>query len=180
MTEPKHDNRLARAYGRMMERVKLLLEELDVSASIEHAAEKAVELDELTREEARLIGGYLKRDIEDASQYLTSGCQPVSNLYRPRSAGLDAIRSETDRGPAAGLFSEWRGSVTLGAVGVRGASRRGGDGGISQRRGYRARNLAVWRMRQIGRFSRSSVHRTLPSLPGNDFRARDREVWTRT
>jgi hypothetical protein len=40
-------------------------------ASIEHAAEKAVELGELTREEARLIGGYLKRDLEDAGQYLT-------------------------------------------------------------------------------------------------------------
>ena len=81
MTEPTHGNRLARAYDRMMERVKIRLEELEqaekaafprLNASIEHAAEKAVELGELTREEARVIGGYLKRDLEDAGQYLTT------------------------------------------------------------------------------------------------------------
>ncbi|MDG4551096.1 MAG: hypothetical protein P9F19_16925 [Candidatus Contendobacter sp.] len=81
MIEPTHDKPLARAYRRMMERVKLRLEELEqaerdalpqLRASIEHAAEKAVELGELTREEARLIGGYLKRDLEDAGQYLTA------------------------------------------------------------------------------------------------------------
>ena len=81
MTEPAHGNRLAQAYDRMMERVKLRLEELEqaekaafprLNASIEHAAEKAVELGELTREEARLIGGYLKRDLEDAGQYLAT------------------------------------------------------------------------------------------------------------
>ena len=33
--------------------------------------EKAVELGELTREEAQLIGNYLS-DLEDASQYLSS------------------------------------------------------------------------------------------------------------
>lgn len=81
MIEPTHGNRLVRAYDSMMERVKIRLEELEqaekaafplLSASIEHAAEKAVELGELTREEARLIGGYLKRDLEDAGQYLTT------------------------------------------------------------------------------------------------------------
>ncbi|MFO1423398.1 MAG: zinc ribbon-containing protein [Candidatus Competibacteraceae bacterium] len=81
MTEPTQGKPLARAYHRMMERVKLRLEELEqaeqealpqLRASIEHAAEKAVELGELTREEARLIGGYLKRDLEDAGQYLTA------------------------------------------------------------------------------------------------------------
>jgi hypothetical protein len=81
MTEPTHGQPLTRAYHRMMERVKLRLEQLEqaerealpqLRASIEHAAEKAVELGELTREEARLIGGYLKRDLEDAGQYLTT------------------------------------------------------------------------------------------------------------
>ncbi|HRF62295.1 MAG TPA: zinc ribbon-containing protein [Candidatus Competibacter sp.] len=120
MTEPKHDNRLARAYGRMMERVKLLLEELDVSASIEHAAEKAVELDELTREEARLIGGYLKRDIEDASQYLTSTGRDLRawmrfDLKLIEDRLLDYFQSGVDRSrlellafevPAAGAETE--------------------------------------------------------------------------
>ncbi|MFO1371162.1 MAG: zinc ribbon-containing protein [Candidatus Competibacteraceae bacterium] len=81
MTEPSHSNRLAQAYNQMIERVKTRLEELEqaekeafprLHASIEHAAEKAVELGELTREEARLIGGYLKRDLEDAGQYLAT------------------------------------------------------------------------------------------------------------
>jgi hypothetical protein len=82
MTEPTHGNRLVRAYDRMMERVKLRLEELEqaekaaiprLSASIEHAAwKKRWNWASLTREEARLIGGYLKRDLEDAGQYLTA------------------------------------------------------------------------------------------------------------
>ena len=81
MTESTRGKSLAQAYHRMMERVKLRLEELEqaerealpqLRASIEHAAEKAVELGELSREEARLIGGYLRRDLEDAGQYLTT------------------------------------------------------------------------------------------------------------
>ena len=81
MTEPAHDNAWVDAYRRMMERVKHRLEALEqaeqealpqLQASIEHAAEKAVELGELTREEARLIGSYLKRDLEDAGQYLSA------------------------------------------------------------------------------------------------------------
>lgn len=81
MTESSHGNRLIHAYDRMMERVKIRLEELEqaekeafprLHASIEHAAEKAVEVGELTREEARLLGGYLKRDLEDAGQYLAT------------------------------------------------------------------------------------------------------------
>ena len=72
---------LVQAYRRMMERVKDQLEALGqaekaafprLSASIEHAVEKAVELDELTREEAQLIGGYLRRDLDDAGQYLAT------------------------------------------------------------------------------------------------------------
>ena len=81
MTDASSNIKQVDAYRRMMERVKSRLEELEqaekaafpqLSASIEHAAQKAVELDELTREEARLIGGYLKRDLEDAGQYLAA------------------------------------------------------------------------------------------------------------
>jgi len=81
MTDASSNIKQVDAYRRMMERVKIRLEELEqaekaafpqLSASIEHAAQKAVELDELTREEARLIGGYLKRDLEDAGQYLAT------------------------------------------------------------------------------------------------------------
>jgi hypothetical protein len=78
---------LVRAYRQMMERMKSRLEELEraekaafpqLNASIEHAAEKAVEVGELTREEAQLIGGYLKRDLEDASHYLATTGRDLS------------------------------------------------------------------------------------------------------
>lgn len=91
MTESTHGNPLVQAYHRMMERVKLRLEELEqaeqealprLRASIEHAAEKAVELGELSREEARLIGGYLKRDLEDAGQYLTTTGRDLRDWLR--------------------------------------------------------------------------------------------------
>jgi len=81
MNDLSNSSPLARAYWHMMERMKSRLEELEraekaafpqLNASIEHAAEKAVEMGELTREEAQLIGGYLKRDLEDAGHYLTT------------------------------------------------------------------------------------------------------------
>ena len=81
MSDKAGGARQVQAYQRMMERVKARIEELEqaekaalpiLSASIEHAAEKAVELGEITREEAQLIGSYLQRDLEDAGQYLTT------------------------------------------------------------------------------------------------------------
>ncbi|MCP5158233.1 MAG: hypothetical protein H6974_06755 [Gammaproteobacteria bacterium] len=79
MHDSSSSSPFVRAYRQMMERAKNRLEELEqaekaafpqLNASIEHAAEKAVEVGELTREEAQLIGGYLKRDLEDAGHYL--------------------------------------------------------------------------------------------------------------
>ena len=81
MNDVSNSSPLVQAYRKMMERVKNRLEELEqaekaalprLNASIEHAAKKAVEVGELTREEAQLIGGYLKRDLEDAGHYLTA------------------------------------------------------------------------------------------------------------
>lgn len=81
MSEPVNRNRLINAYDRMIERVKARLEEFEqverealpnLQRTIEHAAEKAVELGELTHEEAQLVGSYLKRDLQDAGQYLAS------------------------------------------------------------------------------------------------------------
>ena len=86
-----HSTPLVQAYRRMMERLKERLEELEqaeqaafpqLSASIEHVAEKAVELGELTREEARLIGGYLQRDLEDAGQHLATTGRDLSAWLR--------------------------------------------------------------------------------------------------
>ena len=90
MTESPH-NPLVEAYRQMMERLHQRLAELEqaeqaafpqLSASIEHVAEKAVELGELTREEARLIGSYLHRDLEDAGRYLTTTGRDLSAWLR--------------------------------------------------------------------------------------------------
>lgn len=68
--------KLLYGYNRMMERVKDLLEQTGhktvpmLKTSIDKAKETAVELGELTRDEAELIGAYLRRDLEDAGEYL--------------------------------------------------------------------------------------------------------------
>ncbi len=91
MTEPTQGKRWIDAYDQMAERVKFRLEALEqvekavfpqLHASIEHAAEKAIELGELTREEAQLIGSYLKRDLEDAGQYLSNTGRELRDWLR--------------------------------------------------------------------------------------------------
>ena len=79
MTSQHPDNdRLVQGYDRMMERVKDMLEKVEhetpprLRQAIEFAKEKAVELEELTIEEAERIGNYLRRDMEDAAEYLAS------------------------------------------------------------------------------------------------------------
>ena len=77
MNEPDgYEFRLIAAYERMMERVRAAAEEADLELRpklawlLETAQDKAVELGELSREEAERIGDYLRRDIEDAAGFL--------------------------------------------------------------------------------------------------------------
>ncbi len=80
MTRQEHsqEEKLIHGYNRMMARVKAALEQMGektgprLREAIEHAKEKAVELEELTEEEAQRIGEYLRRDIEAAANYLAS------------------------------------------------------------------------------------------------------------
>ncbi len=73
--QPEND-KLIHGYNRMMERVKTAFEKVGhetpprLRQAIEYAKEKAVELEELTLEEAERIGDYLRRDVEDAAEYL--------------------------------------------------------------------------------------------------------------
>ena len=70
------DDKLIHGYNRMMERVKTVFEKVEhetpprLRKAIDYAKEKAVELEELTLEEAEKIGNYLRRDVEDAAEYL--------------------------------------------------------------------------------------------------------------
>lgn len=111
MSETSNIDRLTQAYNRMMERAKTRLEELEhaeqevlprLRHSIEHAAEKAVELGELTREEAHMIGEYLRRDLEDAGRYLTEGGRDFRQWLRfdlelIEDRMLDLFRSAADK-----------------------------------------------------------------------------------
>ncbi len=88
MTENHTSEKLVQAYNRMMERVKAALEHAEhdtlptVQQHIESAKKKAVELGELTREEAEKIGTYVKRDLHDAAQYMSSTRKELATWLR--------------------------------------------------------------------------------------------------
>ena len=71
------EKRLAGGYQRMLERVRSAIETAEKDTwphlhdKIAEAKEKAVELGELTREEAEKLGDYLKRDLTDAAEFMT-------------------------------------------------------------------------------------------------------------
>ncbi len=84
---PPAAERLPRAYDRMLERVRAFLARGEGPAtdrpalhrSIDSAKETAVELGELTRDEAERIGYFLKRDLEDASRYLAESGRELAD-----------------------------------------------------------------------------------------------------
>lgn len=111
MTEQRSSDRLVQAYNRMAERVQQrmqLLEETEREViegwrhSIQHAADRAVELNELTREEAQMVAEYFRRDLEDAGHYLATTRREMSDWLRfdleyAESRLLDWFRSAADR-----------------------------------------------------------------------------------
>ena len=76
--EEKRDpiDRMTDAYERMLERVDGMLEIAEKSTlptlrrALDQAREKAVELNELTREEAERLSEYVERDMQEAAHYL--------------------------------------------------------------------------------------------------------------
>lgn len=80
-------DKLTEAYETMAERLAAAWEHAengihDLNEALRHAREQAVELDELTHEEAEEISSYLKRDLQDAGYYLKdSGRQLTDWLY---------------------------------------------------------------------------------------------------
>jgi len=81
-------DRLVAAYDRMLERVHDAIEDAEQSAlpnlrnRIDAAREKAVELGELTREEADRIASYLQRDLHDAADYLHDTGEELGSWLR--------------------------------------------------------------------------------------------------
>ncbi len=70
------EQKLIAAYDKMMHRVEVLLDSAEQQAlpalqkNIEKAKQQAIELKELTKEEAEKLGHYLQRDLHDAADYL--------------------------------------------------------------------------------------------------------------
>ena len=86
MTTPnhEHDNKLVDAYNRMMTRIREAIETADAQAvpslqkAIDLARQQAVHLGEITQEEAEAIGNYIKRDVNDAAEYLMESSHEFS------------------------------------------------------------------------------------------------------
>lgn len=110
MTEqhPSPAERLAAAYNRMMERLHERMDDTEdktapsLEEGIKQAGNKAVELGELTREEAEKIGGWIKRDIEEATLYLGDSGREFADWLKfdvgqVEERLLDALLSVADR-----------------------------------------------------------------------------------
>ena len=87
-----NSEKLIQAYNRMLERLKAGLEQAqehtrqdilpDLQRHLEAAKKKAVELGELTRDEAEKIGAYLKRDLQHAAQHARETGQELADWLR--------------------------------------------------------------------------------------------------
>ena len=81
-------DRLVAAYETMLERVNSAVEKAEqttipaLKKNIEHAREKAIEVGELTREEAEKIGTYLERDMKDAGEFLAKTGEEFGTWFR--------------------------------------------------------------------------------------------------
>jgi len=74
--DDQSESSLVDAYNRMMSRVRESIESAETHAAptlqkaIEEARKQAIHLGEITLEEAEEVGNYIKRDINDAAEYL--------------------------------------------------------------------------------------------------------------
>lgn len=76
------------AYNDMMVRVKTAIEEAEehtlpaLKRHIHNARDKAVELEELSKEEAEKVSMYLQRDLQDAGKYLSETGHELGDWLR--------------------------------------------------------------------------------------------------
>lgn len=83
MSPEQQDNeRKVHAYNRMMERVKATFggsRDPSLNDALDDAKKKAVAEDELSQDEAEQIGGFLKRDLEDAGHFLSDNTNELAD-----------------------------------------------------------------------------------------------------
>ena len=101
-------DKLVQAYHRMMERVRQTAEDAESRAlptirhSIEKARDTAVELEELTHDEAEKVAYYVKRDVQDAGKHLSESGHELADwlrfdIYRIEDQLLDVFSRVADR-----------------------------------------------------------------------------------
>jgi len=87
MPEKNIEQKLIAAYDKMMERVDSFLDTAEQQAlpalqkNIDKAKRQAIELKEITKEEAEKIGDYLRRDLHDAAEHLESSGKEISSWF---------------------------------------------------------------------------------------------------
>lgn len=85
---PNPTDNLVHAYNRMMERVRHALDTAEsrtlpsIRHSVDKARETAVELEELTHDEAEKVAYYLKRDLQDAGRHLSESGHELADWLR--------------------------------------------------------------------------------------------------
>lgn len=89
MKSHKHDssNRLVDTYNRMMDTIREAFENTDTSdltlqKALNDAREQIVHLGEVTVDEAHEIGEYIKRDINDAAEYMMESSAEFSDWLK--------------------------------------------------------------------------------------------------
>ncbi len=86
MSSPRHtdDSSLVKAYNQMMIRVRQSIDDAESNAvpslqkAIDQAKKQAIHLGEISLEEAEEVSNYIKRDINDAAEYLMETSQEFS------------------------------------------------------------------------------------------------------
>lgn len=88
MNEKDLEQKLIEAYDNMMQRVDELLSKAEHQAlpalqkNIEKAKQQAIDLKEITQEEAEKLGNYLLRDLHDAAEHLEHSGEQISSWLR--------------------------------------------------------------------------------------------------
>lgn len=82
------EERMVSGYNEMMEQIKKIFEKAEAQTrpkivqAIETAKKHAVELNKLTQEEAHKIGEFIRRDINDAAEFLAESEDDLSNWFQ--------------------------------------------------------------------------------------------------
>ncbi|KAA3629864.1 MAG: hypothetical protein DWQ09_05540 [Proteobacteria bacterium] len=85
MSDEKHQpyatDKLVEAYDRMMQRTQEFVEK-SIQEPVNKAVETAIELGELTRDEAERVAMYLKRDMQETAQHLSESGRELRDWFR--------------------------------------------------------------------------------------------------